>query len=348
MKLVLSILAVLAGIAIVILVFFRDAALFITMAFTLAPGHDFDLENAPAAPDYANPDHWAALPDRDDHADVVPTGFVDRQSNAGVDVFFIHPTTYITSDGWNQPLGDIDATEMVNDWVMENQASVFNDCCRIFAPHYRQATLFSFMDSGRNGNGALDLAYEDVIAAFDHFIEAYNEGRPFIIAGHSQGSRHAVPLIRDRVVGTPLMEQFVAAYPIGYNIGANEPGIPVCTNGVDTGCFVTWNAVGPEASAFGSDGSSVCVNPLTWSTDDSGAPFDTNQGALAVGFRDIEPGAADGQCTEGQLLVTEIRSDRFGDRPLGRDNYHIYDYGLFWANIRANVSERIRAFFLGS
>ena len=157
-----------------------------------------------------------------------------------------------------------------------------------------------------------------------------------------------MPLIRERVQGTPLMEQFIAAYPIGFGIGPDEPGVPVCTDVTDTGCFVTWNAVGPEASSFGTSGASVCVNPLSWSTAEGAAPFDSNQGAFAVGFDDIEPAAADAQCTQGRLLVSELRSDRFGDRPLGRDNYHIYDYGLFWANIRANVGDRIRAFFLGS
>jgi hypothetical protein len=58
----------------------------------------------------------------------------------------------------------------------------------------------------------------------------------------------------------------------------------------------------------------------------------------------IEPGAADAQCIDGRLVVSEIRSDRFEDRPLGRDNYHVYDYALFSMNLRSNASARVAAY----
>ena len=344
LKTVAWIVAALVAVLAIIAYLLRDALQFAVMALAIAPDHDFDPRRAPPPPDYALGGSWAALPDRADAADVVPQGLSDNQAEAAVDVFFIHPTTYISAAAWNQPPDDAAARAMLDDWVLRGQASAFNGCCRIFAPRYRQATLYSFMDDEGNGAKALDLAYTDVAAAFDHFIARFNAGRPFIVAGHSQGARHAAVLLRERIARTPLAARLVAAYPVGYGIGEQEPGMPICRAAADTGCFVTWNAVGPQAANFG-DADNVCVNPLSWRSDGAAAPFEANTGAFSPdNGLDLQPGVADARCTGGRLLVSEIRSDRFGDRPLGRDNYHIYDYGLYYRNIRDNAVARVQAF----
>ena len=322
----------------------RDMLQFLAMAVALAPGHDFAAAQAPPAPDYADEAAWAALPNRVDDADLVPQGLMDNQTAAAVDVFYIHPTTYISSASWNQPPDDTASRTMLNTWVLRDQASAFNGCCRVFAPRYRQATLYSFMDDSGNGRQALELAYADVAAAFAHFVEHLNNERPFIVAGHSQGARHAVPLIRDHIVATPLEQRLVAAYPVGYAIDAAEVGIPVCRSAEETGCFVSWNAVGPHAGGFGSE-RNVCVNPLSWRADDALASHRANAGAFASSHGlDMPAGVADARCAGGRLLVSEIRSDRFSERPLGRDNYHIFDYGLFYASVRENAMLRTEAF----
>ena len=128
----------------------------------------------------------------------------DVQATAEVDVFFVHPTTFFGTAGWNQSLDDTSTNQLTDMFVLRSQASVFNSCCRIYAPRYRQATIFSFMDSSGSGKDALQLAYGDVERAFDYYIEHYNQGRPFILAGHSQGSVHARTLLEKRITGTPL------------------------------------------------------------------------------------------------------------------------------------------------
>ncbi|GIR73695.1 MAG: hypothetical protein CM15mP76_04220 [Prochlorococcus sp.] len=75
--------------------------------------------------------------------------------------------------------------------MLGNQASAFNGSCNIYAPEYRQATYFSFFDKDDNGKKALDLAYEDIENAFNYFLEFFNNGKPFIIAAHSQGALHS-------------------------------------------------------------------------------------------------------------------------------------------------------------
>jgi hypothetical protein len=100
-------------------------------------------------------------------------------------VFYIHPTTYISRNGWNAPLDDRKANAETDEWVLPAQAGAFNSCFRVFVPRYRQATIASFYDTEGNGDQALDLAYEDVARAFENFLQNRNEGRPFILAGHS-------------------------------------------------------------------------------------------------------------------------------------------------------------------
>ncbi|HKU12950.1 MAG TPA: DUF3089 domain-containing protein [Steroidobacteraceae bacterium] len=336
----------------------------------LKPERSFAEAPPPAAPDYSEPDSWAALPDREDAADVVPGADVqDRQASAPIDVFFVHPTTFFGTRGWNQALDDRSTNQLTDMFVLRSQASVFNGCCRIYAPRYRQATIYSFMDTSGSGESALNLAYEDVQRAFDYFIEHYNHGRPFILAAHSQGSLHLRTLLEKRITATALRERLVAAYPIGFGIDREAlakavPDVPVCESAAQSGCLVTWNAIGPQADRWGDPRNNICVNPLTWRADGAAAQAALNLGGVAYpgtfagtladvkgvpqDFIDakpvVEPGVADAQCVDGMLLVKEIHSKNYAARPMGRDNYHIYDYNLFHMNVRKNVEQRVAAY----
>jgi hypothetical protein len=333
----------------------------------LKPAHSFAAAPPPAAPDYSLADSWAALPDRADDADVVPSANVqDRQASAEVDVFFVHPTTFFGTGSWNQSLDDGPTNQLTDKFVLRSQASVFNSCCKVYAPRYRQATIYSFMDKSGSGTAALQLAYADVERAFDYFIEHYNQGRPFILASHSQGSVHVRTLLEKRITGTALRERLVAAYPIGFGIdrealAKSVPDVPVCASAEQLGCLVTWNAVGPQVRSWADSSKSICVNPLTWRTDGAAADAALNLGGVSYAgtfngtladvkgvpqdFADAKPllesAVADAQCVDGMLLVTEIRSTHYGARPMGRDNYHIYDYNLFHMNLRRNVELRV-------
>ncbi len=310
----------------------------------MVPGHAFSDVPSPAAPDYTNPAHWAALPERDDLADTLAVGATDLQATAAVDVFFVHPTTFVSADAWNQSLDDTTTNETTDQMVMQGQASAFNACCRVYAPRYRQATLASFFVEGDSAPQALDLAYSDVVAAFRYYLATFNRGRPFVLAGHSQGSRHLDFLLAEEIAGTALAEQMVAAYPIGFELDGSN-GIAICQTATQTGCQVTWNSVGPRAGSLFASPDNICVNPLTWSTDGAHAPHEANLGAVNFDGSDAhEPGAADAQCREGRLRVSEIRSDHYTLMPLGRDNFHIYDYALFYVNVRQNAQARVDAY----
>ncbi len=328
---------------------FRQELGMMLMQMTIKPEQSFAADSQHTPPDYSQPQVWAALPERRDNADVSPNGYDgDRQASAAADVFFVHPTTYYKADHWNQPLGDAETNQFTDEQVLKNQASVFNSCCRIYAPRYRQATLYAFMDDGSDGPAALELAYADVRAAFDHYIAHYNQGRPFILAGHSQGGKHVDTLLHE-LAGDPVRQRMVAAYPVGFSIQADN-GTPVCDHPQQTGCMVTWNAVAPDAPRFTDTSNDVCVNPISWRTDGARADFADNLGAVSfaaegsVAAGDIEAGAVDAQCVDGRLHVSEVRSESFSGRMFGPGNYHVYDFSFFHMDIRANAERRVQAF----
>jgi len=342
----LKVVGLIIGLVVVLGFVFRESLQGILMMMAIKPSEDFNLANQPAAPDYTKDIFWAALPDQEDAADVTPAGdFPDLQAVAAVDVFYIHPTTYLTSDSWNQPLDNAPVNDFTDSSVMRGQASAFNGCCRVFAPRYRQATIYSFMDTSGNGEQALNLAYSDVEAAFSEFIASRNAGRPFIIASHSQGSLHADKLIEEQIVGTDLQERLVAAYPIGYDVDTSN-GLPVCESPEQTGCQISWNAVGPEPAMMLSKATSICVNPLTFLHNDSSVASSENHGGVSFDAEGKpEPGVANAACeSDGRLTVSEINSPSFAARPMGYDNLHVFDYSLFYVNIRENAQLRVATY----
>ncbi len=322
---------------------FQENLFFFAMRMQLQPDAPFSEAQAPPEPDYSLEESWAALPSKFDNADFAPPGTRDLQAEAQADVFYIHPTTYFSSKGWNQPPGDADSTEIIDTSILTGQASSFNGCCAVYAPRYRQATLYSFVDEQGNGAQALDLAFEDVRSAFEYFLSTFNQGRPFIVAGHSQGALHSDRLIRERILGTELEQRLVAAYVVGFEISEGS-GLPVCEQPRQTGCQVNWNTLSPQAeSTYALD--TICVNPLTWRTDGARADFGDNPGSMNFDTPPvIEAGVADAQCLDGRLLVTEIRSDREWIEFFGEGNYHAYDYGLFYMSIRENAKARLDAY----
>lgn len=333
--------------------------------FLLAPSQPFSQKTEPPAPDYARPESWAAFPGRTGNAQVVPpgNGAQNDEAHALVDVFFIHPTTYQSREHWNARWNETGETQdRLEGGVLRAQASVFNGCCRVFAPRYRQATLYSFLTREKSASEALDLAYGDILRAFDYYIKYQNNGRPFILAGHSQGSLHGQRLLDERIRGTFLQSQLVAAYLIGTSlpVPTADAEIPACTTPTQTGCVISWNSVTADADNERRLHSSptwfkgryepingqrqLCINPLTW-TEDGSAPASLNIGALPgapSGSPLLPPvkGLTGATCRNG-LLIVKINGngDGFSKRVM-KGSYHVYDYNLFYMNIRKNVDQR--------
>ncbi len=351
---------VLIGIGVVLAITFilgyvnRQSLFIYLMGSQIAPEQDFDQTPAPTPPNYSLDENWAALPSKDDPSDQMPEGVVRAATD--VAVFFVHPTSYFGKT-WNQPLDHVDANWVVDQRVLRHQASVFNGCCDIFAPRYRQATFFSFMDQSGNGTQALALAYADIVLAFDEFLKRLEQDQPFIVAGHSQGTRHATQLVREKITGTELEARLVAAYLVGFSVTYGQLGtLPACDSPSQTGCAVGWNAMdGESGGAFGGPEKLLCTNPLTWRDSGDYAGHHLNTGAIGfatygaalegedVSAMTVQAGIADAKCMDdGQLAVPNLRSESFPQR-MGGSSMHVYDYSLFHNNVRENVALRARA-----
>ena len=321
----------------------------------LQPRRAFAAYTPTAAPDYAQDSCWAALPTRRDSADAVPlkSGLRDGQATAAADVFFVHPTTYYRPAAWNADLGRAKTNRFTDRATIRQQATVFNAAGRIYAPRYRQATLYSFFDEQTpNGRQALDLAYADVKAAFTYYLAHYNQNRPIVIAGHSQGTAHATRLLHDFFDHDPaLRRRLVAAYLIGFQVRPAEyETIRPCPDSLATGCFISYNAVARN-NEYPVFRPYLATNPLTWTLDSLLAPAALNCGGVGADFRRLDPHPTDAQAHRGLLWITPPAAPGYprfllpGRADL-RHSFHIADYGLFYLNIRQNALARVRAWQL--
>lgn len=321
----------------------------------------FDPASLPTAPDYTNPAAWAALPDKRDTADSIPrkapASVRNEQATAQADVFFVHPTIYTYQpdadrNPWNGDLSDTKLNNLVDESTILNQASIFNGSCRVFAPRYRQAHYSAFTtDTPADKQQSLDLAYQDVKAAFDWYLKNANVGadgkpRPIVIASHSQGTVHATRLIADYVDGKPLQRQLVAAYLVGIATPPNVfQTIKPCESASQTGCFVSWNTYAsgytPDTYANGLN-RALCTNPLIWSSDSTQAPRSLNRGGVGQKFTFVDA-PVDAQSYRGMLWIGKLHiPGAFLVRNV--KVWHRADYNFFWMNTRENVAQRIQAF----
>jgi len=219
----------------------------VSFAKQVRPSKDFNENRLPSPPNYSSRQSWAAHPEVENKSSFVPLG-VEKATleDLKADVFFIHPTTFFGNKNWNASLSHPVANTIVDEIIMSGQASVFNSCCRIFAPRYRQATFYSFLEGGKNGQKALDVAYSDVARAFDFFINHLNDGRPFFIASHSQGTVHAIKLLEDKIDQTDLVKRMVAAYTIGFEFPKVKfeedlKNIKPSQSATDTQCVIAYD-----------------------------------------------------------------------------------------------------------
>ncbi|HEY2178647.1 MAG TPA: DUF3089 domain-containing protein [Caulobacteraceae bacterium] len=350
--------AALAVLILAVLAIWRDDIL---EAF-LDPQVPYTVYKPPPAPDYAKAGAWDQLP--------------TPGETAPVDVFFIHPTTFDGGRNWNGPIADSSTAGLYARVVAPNYAAPFARAGRIFAPRYRQASLYTSLTVFDDAIEAREFAYGDVRAAFDYFLAHLAPGRPFIVAGVEQGGQLAARLLREVVAPDPdLRRRLVAAYLIetGVPAAAFAPGapIPACARRNEAGCVVAWVSArqgdfprvisiltrskvwGPSGHLVNLAGAPLlCVNPLLGAADNAPAPPRLNLGAAnATG---LEWGARPGfmvrqvgaQCVGGILRVSRPRSDTLIPHGSFAERLRVPDYNFFWADLEADSLARVAAWRL--
>lgn len=303
------------------------------------------------APNYSSKRNWAALPTKKDKADKVPhivgPDLRNRQDSAKVDVFFVHNTTFWLTPFYTRAvLWDPISNTLTNHMTIKQQASVFNESCKIYAPRYRQASLITFSAKDGTTKRPFEFAYEDVKNAFEYYLKNYNKGRPFILAGHSQGSFLMQKIIKEYIETNPeLHKKLVAAYIVGFGSNDTYNLVVPCDSASQTGCMLGWQSVRwgakrttkfPGKHLF--KPTKICTNPLTWKRDTAYSAEENNLGSRQFFLNKIRRKKFDAQIHGDLLWVHNPHQLGYLRHVI---HYHLADYNLFYMNIRQNVKLRV-------
>jgi hypothetical protein len=291
--------------------------------------------------DYSLPENWVEQP---------------TEATKPVDVFFIFPTV----TGFRDPVQicDIDDPDVVAGAknVRAVQVSVFDESCNVFMPYYRQ---ISMPKPGTDyGTVTEYLSGFDTTDALDYFFKHLNQGRPFILAGHSQGSSTLLQLLKNYMTKHPeYLKRMVAAYPIGFAVTKDyleNTGLKFAEGATDTGVIVSWNTEGPanqDTKNCVLAPNAISINPINWKRDDTPASVKDNLGSLSIEGKIVVPGIADARVdtVRGSVIVSSVDPKVYGMPAeavllFGPESYHMHDYGFFYNNLKQNIADRIKAF----
>ena len=306
---------------------------------------EFRFADTPQAPNYHLLSSWAVLPSK--YTEEFKEYASQQIDTLQADVFYVYPT--LNSDKkdirWNAPIDDVEQNEKVLGKATLMQASAFATSGKVYVPYYRQAHLRSYSMLNAGGKEAQELAYSDVKKAFEVYLKKYNQGRPIVMVGHSQGTTHTLRLLADFFDDKPLQEQLIAAYIPGIRVKPNQfKTIKPMTKPNEVGGFVSWNTFKkkhyPKKDKDWYDGS-VTTNPITWDEAKT-TQLDQHKGFLYTNGK-IYSKALKIEVTDGLIWSSNPKFPlRFFMSFL--KNYHAGDINLFWQDIRENSELRVRTY----
>jgi len=301
------------------------------------------------ATDYSQTAHWLSIP--------VPI--------MAVDVFYLYPTCWQKVNSTDPNICNIDNPSMLAGAppVFERQATAFETFANIYAPYYRQAdagyTLGLPEDQRETVIGGIPTL--DATAAFDYYIKHYNQNRPFILAGHSQGSNVLIHLLSEYMKDNPdVYQRMIAAYVIGYPVTSayldRNLHLKFAEGPDDTGVIISYNTqspgVVPPNNPVMSDIVGIVINPITWIRTETLATTAEGLGSIMPDTATMEfipvPQYADAKVdiNKGVLVCSTADSTALYifTAPFGMGVYHSFDYPFYFFNIRANAENRANKF----
>ena len=331
---------------------------------TLDPKEPFQTYHPPPAPDYARPSAWAILP---------ANPMTWTAADPPADVFFVHPTTFDGGHNWNGPIDDEKSNRFLSRVILPNYAGPFARVGRLFAPRYRQASVYTTLTLRDDARDARQFAYDDVRRAFDFYLDHLNRGRPLVLAGVEQGAALLDRLVHEEMKARPkLLGQIAVVYLIDTSAlrAGFAPGsaLPACTAWGQIHCVVGWTQAfefdqadirqtlhrslvwGPTGELEAAGGRPfLCVNPLLGAETDAVAPARLNRGAVAAS--DIEWGArpaflnrqVSARCVDGVLRVSAPLSPSLRQTGGWLDRLKEPGYNLFYADEEADAQARVGA-----
>lgn len=307
------------------------------------------------ATDYSSSDNWLVLP---------------ASTNLAVDVFYLYPTAYSKQNENDPVICNVGNSLMRSgaSLAFNRQATAFDTVGNIYAPYYRQADAASCLSATEEDKDKLlsGTPKSDVIAAFDYYIKNYNNGRPFILAGHSQGSNMLLYLLSDYMKEYPeVYVRMVAAYVIGYSVTedylAQNPHLKFAEGAGDTGVIISYNTQAPTIGGKNPVilNGTLVINPVTWTRSSITADASENLGSImlnpdgsvilnekgefkrVMGFADATVNSEN-----GVLICSTVDVETWapGNAVFPKGVFHSFDYPFYYYNIRENAAERAEMF----
>ena len=281
------------------------------------------------------------------------------RENCNVDLFYVLPTIYSNKENAYMLWHDNKALQAKARMIAEQHSGIFSGYSRVFAPFYRQA---EFRRALKEINLPVDKqtfihrGINDIKDAFRYYMKHYNQGRPFILLGFSQGSVALLELMKSEFADPAVNSKLVAAYLIGYpNMPKTFPQYPhlrTAQKADDTGVIINYNsqAAGIVKSPFTGQSGAYCINPVNWRTDNKLAERKEHKGSRFFDFKTGAPTdkkefvSAQIDPATGGLVVKTAAPGKYDSRALGQGVYHMFDLNLFYYDLRANGKLRIKAF----
>ena len=299
----------------------------------------FDINKVATAPDYSKESSWLKKP---------------AKKASAVDVFYVYPTVLFNDTDWMMDPKNAEMRKAAQN-ALETQASIFNGQANIYAPMYRQMNLAGLFLTPKEAEPLQKIIHEDVWRAFTHYLKYENKGRPFFLAGHSQGSMILTDLMLKHWGKTGAEKKLIAAHLLGWSITPDNlkenPALSICDSAEKTGCIISYNtmAKGRQSKAPTLQPHAIAVNPLSWSTNGDMLTKEKNLGSVFFD-KDNKPTTyplfTSAQIVEGGLVVKPANMDlvtvKGSHFPKGI--FHAFDYSLFFKNLKENVKTRISSF----
>ena len=312
------------------------------------------VDPASMATDYSDEEHWLSLP----------------EITKDVDAFYIYSTSYIESsfEEGAPDYAPLDNPEMIMRALgeYETNASVFEESCNVFVPWYRQMGI-KYASEVQKKTGSLDaglagLPYTDIKAALDYFFEKCNNGRPFIIAAHSQGSALLKYVLKNYFKEhQDYYKRMVAAYPIGFSITKDDleqyPYLKFAEGESDAGVIISYNTEGPKNVEENANNKvvlpgAISINPLNWKRDETYAPASKNKGSIVLEMDGTTPVRkivnldVDAQVNLARGVIVTTTKEPVTNMPdfFGPASFHENDYSFFYKNLQENVAKRIATY----
>lgn len=294
-----------------------------------------------------------------DYADMGSWAYWRVGENKPADLFIVCPTVDLGTGGnKNMSLADNEAKKNFYG-ALNMERGIYEQHCRMYAPYYRQAVLADYDLPANEAEPYFNLAYKDVRAAFVYYMQHENNGRPFVLAGFSQGAEMCLRLLKEFGNEDFVKNSMVACYAIGWRLTPQEaaeyPYIQPAKCADDLGKVIIFNSEAPEVTSslmVPHGEKSFCINPLNWRTDGTMADKALNSGACFTDYSGSikrEVPQLTGCCIDterGVLKVTDIDKKQYPPvLSIFTDGiYHLYDYQFFYRNLQQNVGLRINTF----